>query len=57
VSGGVAGWLTVWLAGVTGVLHWWIIGALSALGAAFGYRYGRRVVAATFEALADAALD
>jgi hypothetical protein len=36
---------------------WWIIGALSALGAVFGYRFGRRVVAATFEALIDAAAD
>lgn len=57
VSGGVAGWLTVLLAGVSGALPWWIIGGLSALGAAFGYRYGRRVVAATFKALAEAAAD
>ena len=57
VSGGVAGWLAVLFAGVSGALPWWIIGALSALGAVFGYRFGRRVVAATFEALIDAAAD
>jgi hypothetical protein len=45
------------LAGVRGVLYWWIIAGLAALGAVFGYRYGRRVVAATFEALAEAADD
>jgi len=56
-SGGVAGWLTVLFAGVSGALPLWIIGGLSALGAGFGYRYGRRVVAATFEALAEAATD
>jgi hypothetical protein len=56
-SGGVAGWLTVLLAGVSGALSWWIIGGISALGAAFGYRYGRRVIAATFKALAEAATD
>ena len=56
-SGGVAGWLTVKVAGVDGVFIWWIIGALAALGAAFGYRYGRGVVKATFKALSEAAND
>ena len=54
LSGAVAGWLAVLSAGVDGVLPRWIIGVLAALGAAFGYRYGRSVVAATFNALGEA---
>jgi len=54
-SGGTAGWLAAVLAGVDGILLWWIMGGLAALGAAFGYRYGRGVVKATFKALGDAA--
>jgi len=57
VSGGVAGWLSVLLAGVDGVLPGWIIGGLAALGAGFGYRYGRGVAKATFTALYEAADD
>ena len=54
LSGAVAGWLAVVFAEVEGVLPRWIIGVLAALGAAFGYRYGRGVVAATFKALGEA---
>ena len=56
-SGGAAGWLAALLAGVDGMLLWWIMGGLAALGAAFGYRYGRGVVKATFKALGEAAED
>ena len=47
----MAGWLAVSFAGVDGALAWWISGGLAALAAAFGYRYGRGVVAAAFESL------
>jgi len=53
----VAGWLSVLLAGVDGVLPGWIVGGLAALGAGFGYRYGRGVAKATFTALYEAADD
>ena len=53
----MAGWLTVLLAGIDGELSWWIISGLAALGAAFGHRYGRGVVEATFKALYEAADD
>ena len=54
ISGGTAGWLTALLAGVEGVMAWRAVSALIVLGAAFGYRYGRKVVGATVSAFLEA---
>jgi hypothetical protein len=54
VSGGVVGWLTAWQGDVHGGFFWWVITGLAVLAAAFGYRYGRGVVKATFKAFGEA---
>ena len=54
LSGGAAAWVTVWLAEPGDFPARWFIAGLALLGAGLGYRYGRHVVRATWDAFCEA---
>lgn len=55
-STGAAAWLVVWFADAPADAAPWCVRGIAPLGAALGFRYGRRVVGAAGGALFDTAL-